>query len=171
MESFEISADRYDPSSLTSGGYGQRTPEPSAQRNNATQSETKIRQNPAAARQARPSATPAAPTKKPTADNVSTRRRWKLFAGITLIVFAAYMLIVCVSYFSAGADDQSIVQGRQFARISSTPEAVSNTGGPLGAFLAIAVARHRIVHIDILCRGSRNIACRTPTHEILGSYL
>ena len=136
MESFEISADSYDPSSLTSGGYGQRTPEPSAQRNNATQSETKIRQNPAAARQARPSATPAAPTKKPTADNVSTRRRWKLFAGITLIVFAAYMLIVCVSYFSAGADDQSIVQGRQFARISSTPEAVSNTGGPLGAFLA-----------------------------------
>ena len=139
MESFEISADSYDPSSLTSGGYGQRTPEPAAQRNDATQSEPKIRQNPAAARQARPSATSAAtaaPAKKQTADNVSTRRRWKLFAGITLIVFAAYMLIVCVSYFSAGADDQSIVQGRQFARISSTPEAVSNTGGPLGAFLA-----------------------------------
>lgn len=140
MDSFEISADNYDPSSLTSGGYNQRNQEPAAQRRNEATPDTKNRQQPAAARPtARTSATAApaaAPAKKQAVDSVSTRRRWKLFAGITLIVFAAYMLIVCVSYFAAGADDQSIVQGRQFARISSTPEAVSNTGGPLGAFLA-----------------------------------
>lgn len=139
MESFEISADSYDPSSLTDNNYRSRSQNPSASRPAGPKAEEKPRtaahqHNNTAASTAKP-ADKSAETAKRT-DRISTRRRWKLFAGIALIVFAAYMLIVCISYFSTGADDQSIVQGRQFASISAEPEAVSNTGGPLGAFLA-----------------------------------
>ena len=138
MESFEISADNYDPSSLTGNSYRDNIQEAAPRRTEPkqdTRQRTTPRQPQAAPRTASPTASPT-DAKAKASGQMSTRRRWKLFAGIALIVFAAYMLIVCISYFSTGADDQSIVQGRQFASISAEPDTVSNTGGPLGAFLA-----------------------------------
>ncbi|MDE6459153.1 MAG: hypothetical protein K2L31_11235, partial [Muribaculum sp.] len=36
-------------------------------------------------------------------------RRTKMFVGITLVLWAAYLLVSAVSYFAIGSDDQSMV--------------------------------------------------------------
>ncbi len=127
MDSFEISSENYDPSTLASARVQhqekQVNPEQPQQRKQSPTPEPK----PAAANGAeKPRTQPA----------VSTTERWKMFAGILFIIAAVYMLIVSISFFANGAADQSIVQNTPYSDVSVAANDIKNTGGPFGAVLS-----------------------------------
>ncbi len=62
--------------------------------------------------------------------------RFGMLMGILLILVAVYMLIVSISYFAQGAEDQSIVSQNDYATIVEKGEEIGNAGGPLGAFVS-----------------------------------
>ena len=57
------------------------------------------------------------------------------FIGILLTVFAVYLLVSAISYFSNGAVDQSVILHNTIAEAAHEGE-VGNAGGPLGAYLS-----------------------------------
>lgn len=65
-----------------------------------------------------------------------TDSRLSIFAGIVLLLFAAYSLLSAISYILIGNSDQSIVTNNAFHEISSRASEVSNAGGPVGAMLS-----------------------------------
>lgn len=73
---------------------------------------------------------------KPAGEKSTTLTRWKMFAGVLLILVAAYLLIVSISYFKTGAQDQSIVDGASYSSVASEADRITNTGGPLGATIS-----------------------------------
>lgn len=133
MDSFEISSDNYDPSSLNSPAQqtGGRVPGLNENRSGSQRIASSVSEihNTQYSKE-------NTTKREASVDTMSTATRWKIFAGILLIVAAAYLLIVSISYFAHGADDQSLVQGRDFVNIASDSDKVLNTGGPLGAYLS-----------------------------------
>lgn len=127
MDSFEISSENYDPSTLASA--------------KAQHQEKPVSPGQPMQKQQSP-----APEPKATAANTAERQkmqpavgsteRWKMFAGILFIIAAVYMLIVSISFFANGAADQSIVQNAPYSDISVVAKDVKNTGGPVGAVLS-----------------------------------
>lgn len=65
-----------------------------------------------------------------------TDRRTRTFAGIALLCWATYLLIAAISYFTTGADDQSMVLNNTVSEMAQNPETVRNAGGAFGAFLS-----------------------------------
>lgn len=63
-------------------------------------------------------------------------RRTKMFAGIALVLWSAYLLVSAVSYFAIGSDDQSIVVSNTVSKMAENPEDVQNFGGAFGAYLS-----------------------------------
>ncbi len=63
-------------------------------------------------------------------------RRTKMFVGITLVLWAAYLLVSAVSYFAIGSDDQSMVINNTVGKMAETPEEIHNFGGAFGAYLS-----------------------------------
>ncbi|MBD5173671.1 MAG: DNA translocase FtsK [Bacteroidales bacterium] len=122
MDSFEISSENYDPTTLHSSGV----------RPMETQGQEKP--HPVSAQQ--PTATSSKPRPQTAEPVFSPGERWKMFLGMVLIVAAVYLLIVSISFFSSGAEDQSIVQNIPYSDVSNTAKEISNTGGPFGAFLS-----------------------------------
>ncbi len=82
--------------------------------------------------------------KKTTADdgekqsffNSITDRRISIFTGIVLLLAAAYITIVAISYYAHGGDDQSIVTSMGLDEMSGQASQIKNTGGPFGAWLS-----------------------------------
>ena len=135
MDPVDISSDTYtpsyDPSILT--GRETQPQQPPAQ---AEEPIKEQKQPPRRQRQVAPKETKtvaAAPAQKAAPTDYG---RWKLFAGIFLIILAVYLLIASLSYFANGADDQSIVQGHSYSQIAAQSERIGNSGGPVGAFVA-----------------------------------
>ena len=62
-------------------------------------------------------------------------RRTRIFSGILLICWATYTLFAAISYFTNGADDQSLVINNTISEIAESGT-VQNTGGAFGAVLA-----------------------------------
>ena len=127
MDTFEISSDNYNPSSLHRSERREGGQNPSGEgkragsNNSGQQGKNATHEN----------------RKEVESDAfLSPGSRWKIFLGIVLIVISAYLLIVSISYFAHGANDQSIVQGRNFSEIADNGERISNTGGPAGAYLS-----------------------------------
>lgn len=135
MDSFEISSDNYapsyDPSMLTNREHPTHPGQPVEEPRNEHQPPQPKRPRQTTKKPQMPAA--AAPANKPT---VTDYGRWKLFAGIFLIILAVYLLIASLSYFANGADDQSIVQGHSYSQIAAESERIGNSGGPVGAFVA-----------------------------------
>lgn len=65
-----------------------------------------------------------------------TDRRTKMFAGIALVLWAAYLLVSAVSYFAIGSDDQSAVISNSVGKMAETPAEIQNFGGAFGAYLS-----------------------------------
>lgn len=63
-------------------------------------------------------------------------RRTKMFAGIALVLWSAYLLVSAVSYFATGSDDQSIVINNTVGKMAENPSDVENFGGAFGAYLS-----------------------------------
>ena len=63
-------------------------------------------------------------------------RRTKMFAGIALVLWAAYLLVSAVSYFAIGSDDQSMVINNTVGKMAETPDDIQNFGGAFGAYLS-----------------------------------
>lgn len=57
--------------------------------------------------------------------------RTAMFIGLLFVVFAAYTLLVSISYFANIGNDQSAVLNDDYS-----PEMIKNAGGPFGAWLA-----------------------------------
>lgn len=57
--------------------------------------------------------------------------RTVMFMGLVFVAFAAYSLIVSISYFANIGNDQSAMLNGDF-----TPDMIKNAGGPFGAWLA-----------------------------------
>ncbi len=57
--------------------------------------------------------------------------RTVMFIGLVFVAFAAYSLIVSISYFANIGNDQSAMLNGDF-----TPDMIKNAGGPFGAWLA-----------------------------------
>lgn len=126
MDSFEISSDNYDPTSINQAPTekkttGNPTPRTEPQKNRTAQRSQKN-----------------AESGRKTADveRASIPGRWSMFAGIVLILAAVYLLISSISYFAHGADDQSIVEGSTYSEVAGQAARIGNTGGPAGAFLS-----------------------------------
>ena len=62
-------------------------------------------------------------------------RRTRIFTGILLICWATFTLFSSISYFTSGAEDQSLVTGNTIAQIAERGT-VNNSGGAFGAVLA-----------------------------------
>lgn len=127
MDSFEISSENYDPSTLASARAQhpeqQVTLEPLQQKKHTSTQESKT--------------TTANGTERPrTQPTISSTERWKMFTGILFIIAAVYMLIVSISFFANGAADQSIVQNTSYSDVSVAAKDIKNTGGPFGAVLS-----------------------------------
>ena len=63
-------------------------------------------------------------------------RRTRMFAGITILCWATYLLVASISFFTAGADDQSNAINRSVEEMSQNPSEIHNLGGALGAYLS-----------------------------------
>lgn len=59
-----------------------------------------------------------------------------MFAGIALVLWAAYLLVSAVSYFAIGSDDQSMVINNTVGKMAETPDDIQNFGGAFGAYLS-----------------------------------
>lgn len=64
-----------------------------------------------------------------------TDRRTHGFAGVALILFAAYVLVASLSFFVKGREDQSAVSSFTVEQMSQIPGSVGNAAGPTGAVL------------------------------------
>lgn len=62
-------------------------------------------------------------------------KRFRYVLGFAIMLFAAYLLISGISYFSTGAADQSLVESNKILANAETHQ-IKNHGGPLGAALA-----------------------------------
>lgn len=136
MDSFEISSDNYDPSSLKRSERleEERLNNPLYKRNNPERIDVSSQ---ASSRNSHSNKTEATKENhKIGSATMAASTRWRIFFGIILIIVAAYLLIVSISYFAYGAEDQSIVQGKELSEISLDREGISNTGGPVGAWLS-----------------------------------
>ena len=115
MDSFEISSDSYapsyDPSMLTNREQPTQPGQPAEEPRNEQQPPQPKRPRQTTKKPQTPSVG-ATPVNNKSA--VTDYGRWKLFAGIFLIILAVYLLISSLSYFANGADDQSIVQGNSY---------------------------------------------------------
>jgi len=65
-----------------------------------------------------------------------TDNRTRIFAGIVLGVVTVYLLMVTISYFTTVVHDQSTVINNSLGEIAAKSAAVSNAGGPLGAWVS-----------------------------------
>ncbi len=68
-----------------------------------------------------------------------TDNRIATIAGVILLLIAAYLCIVSVSYFSHATADQSLVENRTIEYLTHSTQAaekISNTGGPIGAWIS-----------------------------------
>ncbi len=65
-----------------------------------------------------------------------TDARVRIFCGIVLALATVYLLVVSISYFTNAVHDQSAVLSNTFAALTSTPDKVTNAGGPLGAWIS-----------------------------------
>lgn len=63
-------------------------------------------------------------------------KRTRMFAGITILCWATYMLVASISFFTSGADDQSNALNRTVEEMSQNPSEIHNLGGALGAYLS-----------------------------------
>jgi len=63
-------------------------------------------------------------------------RRTRMFAGITILCWATYLLVASISFFTAGADDQSNAINKSVEEMSQNPSEIHNLGGALGAYLS-----------------------------------
>ncbi|MDE6049237.1 MAG: DNA translocase FtsK 4TM domain-containing protein, partial [Paramuribaculum sp.] len=124
MDSFEISSESYDPTTLTSVRTQPAAPQHVETPHQASPLPNDMSRKPETSRPS--TATPA----------YSSAERWKMFTGILFIVAAVYMLIVSISFFSNGAADQSLVQNTPYSDVSGAAKEIRNTGGPLGAVLS-----------------------------------
>lgn len=131
MDSFEISSDSYDPT-IISKPKRSTAPTESADAQ-APNRRRQVNTNTAYDSTAQRSAAKSSQSKS-TAPKVD--KKYGIFLGIVLLISSVYMLIVSISYFSHGAQDQSIVQNNSFSDIAASSESIGNTGGPLGAFLS-----------------------------------
>ncbi|MCM1441251.1 MAG: DNA translocase FtsK [Roseburia sp.] len=123
---FEMSSGNYDPAELTQ----QPVREP-------IQSAASIQNSLETQRRQEPHKKSVKPEKTTLKEKRKTdHTRWRLFAGVVLIVAALYLLIVSISYFAHGAADQSIVDGKNYAEIAAQSTRIENTGGPTGAYLS-----------------------------------
>jgi len=68
-----------------------------------------------------------------TALRLFTGSRMVKFVGIILTVLSGYLLICCISFFSNGASDQSVVVHQTLEEAASHPDQIGNVGGPVGA--------------------------------------
>lgn len=59
-----------------------------------------------------------------------------VFAGVILIVFAAYALLSMLSFLAGAHIDQSLVQNNDLASLGTRAAEIRNAGGPVGAWLA-----------------------------------
>ncbi len=131
MDSFDLSTDTYDPAVLErerrispSPGNGTRpTPKPEVPKSKKEKTAPP-----------RKATKPKMPKQRQ--PNFFTDGRFAIFMGIVFIIAAVYLLIVSISYFSHGADDQSAIRNSTVAELSDAPHRVSNAGGPVGAFVA-----------------------------------
>lgn len=55
--------------------------------------------------------------------------------GVGLILFACYVLVASISFFSTGLDDQSVITGHTMEQLTGNKDIV-NPGGPSGAVIA-----------------------------------
>nr|WP_295731999.1 DNA translocase FtsK [uncultured Muribaculum sp.] len=62
-------------------------------------------------------------------------KRTRIFTGILMICWATFTLFAAISYFTTGADDQSLVMGNTITEIAERGTA-NNSGGAFGAVLA-----------------------------------
>lgn len=63
-------------------------------------------------------------------------KRTRMFTGIALLCWATYMLVASISFFTAGADDQSNAINKTVEEMSQNPSEIHNLGGALGAYLS-----------------------------------
>lgn len=63
-------------------------------------------------------------------------RRFHLFLGITLLLFAAYLLVCAISFLGSGDEDQSRIINNTIEQIAQSGMPVENAGGPVGAYLS-----------------------------------
>ncbi len=126
MDNFEISSDNYNPAELPQEPVREpvrpTTPSPKPAENQRRQEVRK--------KNVKTEKTAPKPKRK------TDYTRWRLFAGVVLIIAALYLLIVSISYFAHGAADQSIVDGKNYAEIAAQSSRIENTGGPTGAYLS-----------------------------------
>lgn len=130
MDSFEISSDNYNPRSLENSAADperRQSARPQPIKTNASQPRTAPEKT---------AKTEKAEAKAPAAKSSPSKGKWRMFFGILLIVSAVYLLIVSISYFSHGAEDQSIVQGASYTHIAGSANEIGNTGGPVGAVMS-----------------------------------
>ncbi len=130
MDSFEISSDNYNPRSLeNSAADPERKPSARPQPVKASASQPRTAPD-------KTVKTEKTEAKAPAAKSSSSKEKWRMFFGILLIVSSVYLLIVSISYFSHGAEDQSIVQGASYSNIAGSANEIGNTGGPVGAMMS-----------------------------------
>lgn len=131
MDSFEISTDAYDPTTLSRNRRD--TSAKNADKQPSTQSSPRARhaEKPNTSKNEAKTSTSSSGVMRLLYDD-----RLSIFIGIVITLFAAYLLIVSISYFSHGAEDQSIVYGHDLSEITAANKPIGNTGGPLGAFLS-----------------------------------
>ncbi len=60
------------------------------------------------------------------------------FLGILILLFAGYILIASISFFSHGAEDQSLINNISCEQMSKSGE-VKNTTGPIGAIFSNSI--------------------------------
>lgn len=68
-----------------------------------------------------------------------TDKRFLAVLGVLLVFGAVYISVAALSFFRAGAEDESLMTSRTYTEITSSGAAVSNSAGPLGAKLAQSV--------------------------------
>ncbi|MBQ9072899.1 MAG: DNA translocase FtsK 4TM domain-containing protein [Muribaculaceae bacterium] len=66
-------------------------------------------------------------------------KRTHYLFGIILLLIAVYALIVSISYFSSGDNDQAQILNNTLTELSKKDGAVDNSGGPVGALLSHAL--------------------------------
>ena len=149
MDSFELSTDTYDPSVLrqprknpASGHTSTESSTPRASLSDKSKNKSytsressSTRQQTASSRQAR--------VKNDRKEYHPLRlftifrdRRFKIFAGILLILISCYMLIASLSFLSSGADDQSFVTSVAMDNAAPRASEIGNAAGIFGAYLS-----------------------------------
>lgn len=68
-----------------------------------------------------------------------TDKRFLAVLGALLVFGAVYISVAALSFFRAGAEDESLMTSRAYSDITSANLPVSNSAGPLGAKLAQSV--------------------------------